>query len=488
MRSLPGIPGLFFLLTMIIFVIYPFSPSFFFRDGDSVWLIKTGLYIVDHGQLPRQDVIFGNVIPRDWVHYQWGFELLLGSAYKWAGLNGVVFFCSVLIAATILVICFWLFERGFQGPSVAFVGLVSFVALLVYASVRPFLITNLFTVLLLYLLEKRLLRDPQRLALIPLLFFVWANLHLGFVGGFLILTLFIGFKLPTVPGKERLVLLMTLGLSLLATMINPYGFHLYAYFFQLAQSSGMMEIIAELHSPNFHKFPFMLFHILFIVAALIYIHSDRRLTEIHYLFLLLGLGFGLYSLRHYYLFVFASAPVAAAFFERVTVRLPLVGDDQKKYLRRWEGKNASIVIITLLIGALVTQTGIYSFRFSEDRFPVQAVRFLKDHPLTGPIFTGGQWGSYLAWDSGHRALLDSRFDMYGDDYVKDYYAVYDFQKDWRPFFETHKVRRVLLPADSVLSRVLQADSGSHWEISYEDSQAILLQRQTPSQTPSGSGP
>ena len=470
----PGIPGVFFCLVVILFVIFSVSSSFFFRDGDSSWLIKTGLYIIDHGQLPRQDVIFENEISQDWVLYQWGFEVLLGVAYQWAGLNGVVFFSAILIAATVLLICYWLFEKGFHGPSVAFVGLVSFKALLLYASARPFLITNLFTILLLYLLEKPSLRHSQRLVLIPLLFLVWANLHIGFMGGLLILTLFIGFDLPKVPKQERHLHLMTLGLSLLATGVNPYGFGLHAYLLQLAQSPEMMNRISELKSINFHNNPFVLFHILFTIAALAYAGSDRRLTETHVVFLLMSLGFALYSIRHYYLFIFASAPVAAAFFERVTSQLPILGENSKNHLRRWKGDNALVVVITLLAAALVTQTGIQSFRFSENEFPIQAVQFLKARPSIGPIFTGGQWGSYLAWDSGHRALMDSRFDMYGDAYVKDYHEVYDLRKDWRPFFEKYNIRYALLPTDNPLSRALQTDRASRWEVLYQDPQAILL--------------
>jgi hypothetical protein len=474
----PGVPGSLFFLVMIIYVVYPLSPTVFLRDGDSSWLIKTGLYIIDHLQLPRQDVIFGNEIPRDWIHYQWGFKVLLGLAYKWAGLNGVVFCCAVLVAATVLLICYWLFETGFHGPSVVFVGLVSFRALLLYASARPFLITNLFTVLLLYLLGRPSPRRLERLILIPLLFLFWANFHLGFMGGLLILCLFIGFDFGKASQQERRLHLMTLGLSLLATGINPYGFGLHLYLYQLARSAEMMAGISELQSIDFHYRLFILVHILFIVAALVYVRSDGRLTEAHYLFLLIGLGMALYSLRHYYLFVFAGAPVAAVFFERVTADLPLLGRDHKRD-PLWYGKSVWLIIATLVVAGLVTQARLHSFRFSEEKFPVQAVEILKKLPPGGPTFTGGQWGSYLAWDSGgHRALIDSRFDMYGEAYFKAYEDVYNLKRDWRPFFETHRVQYVLLPADSVLPRVLRADRDIHWELLYEDSQAILLQKQS----------
>jgi hypothetical protein len=471
----PGIPGLLFCLIMVIFVIYPISQSFFLRDGDSSWLIKTGLYILDHTQLPREDFIFGNEIQQDWILYQWGFEVLVGLAYQWAGFNGAVFFCALMIASTILLVCYWLLDRGFHGPSVAFAGLVSFVALLLYSSVRPFIMTNLFTVLLLYLLEKASLRPSLRLILIPALFLLWSNLHLGFIIGFFILILFVGFDLPKSTKNERLFHLMTLGLSFLATGVNPYGFRLYAYLYQLTASPEMMASISELQSINFHHIPYLLFQILFIVAALVYVRSDHRLTEAHYLFIIISLGLALYALRNYYLFVLASAPLAAAFFERVTARLPVLGRDHRNH-PWWKGNPAWIIVVTLLVSGLVTQAGIHSFRFSEERFPVEAVKILKDYPPTGTTFTKGQWGSYLAWDpEGHRALIDSRFDMYGDVYFKTYHEVYNFRLDWRPFFDAHKVRYVLLPIDSVLSHVLQNDNETDWEILYQDSQAILFQ-------------
>jgi hypothetical protein len=472
----PGVPGILFCLTMVIFVIYPVTQSFFLRDGDSSWLIKTGLYILGHTQLPREDFIFGNEIQQDWILYQWGFEVLVGLAYQWAGFNGVVFFCALIIAATILLICYWLFDRGFHGPSVAFAALVSFVALLLYSAVRPFIMTNLFTVLLLYLLGKTSLRPSLRLILIPPLFLLWSNLHLGFTVGFFILILFIGFDLPKSTKKERLFHFMTLGLSFLATGVNPYGFGLYSYLFQLTQSPEMMASISELQSINFHHIPYLLFQILFIVAALVYVRSDHRLTETHYLFLLIGLGLALYSLRNYYLFVLASAPLAAAFFERVSATLPVLGRDHK-YHPWWKGNPAWIIVVTLLVSGLVTQAGIHSFRFSEKRFPVEAVKILKDYPPTGTTFTRGQWGSYLAWDpEGHRALIDSRFDMYGDVYFKTFHEVYDLRRDWRPFFAEYNVRYVLIPPESTLSRVLLNDHETDWEILYQDSQAILFQQ------------
>mgnify|MGYP007135461571 CR=1 FL=1 len=104
----------------------------------------------------------------------------------------------------------------------------------------------------------------QPFVLLPLLFLVWANLHIQFVYGLFVLVLLAAIRvvrallpnqgtsrLPPQEGLPLSQLLAITGLSTLAALVSPYSWQLYRVIFNYLRSSTLYRIIIELQALNF---------------------------------------------------------------------------------------------------------------------------------------------------------------------------------------------------------------------------------------------
>jgi hypothetical protein len=72
---------------------------------------------------------------------------------------------------------------------------------------------------------------------LPGLFILWANLHGGWILGFGILVVWSAFTLIDLRGSQARLLVAIVGLSALATLITPYGWHLWEFIAQTVRLS-----------------------------------------------------------------------------------------------------------------------------------------------------------------------------------------------------------------------------------------------------------
>src|ERR1700737_4068859 len=116
----------------------------------------------------------------------------------------------------------------------------------------------LFTIELALIFESRRRNTIGPLLWLPFLFLFWANLHIQFIYGLFVLLLFAAVILAraTLPEdwsaglqpEKDLPLFRVLGVaavSVLATLVGPYSWRLYAVIFNYVRSSAPYMIITE---------------------------------------------------------------------------------------------------------------------------------------------------------------------------------------------------------------------------------------------------
>ena len=59
-------------------------------DADVGWHIRTGEYILDHHQVPHQDLYSFSKPGAPWYAWEWLTDVIDGLLFRWAGLKGVV--------------------------------------------------------------------------------------------------------------------------------------------------------------------------------------------------------------------------------------------------------------------------------------------------------------------------------------------------------------------------------------------------------------
>ncbi|MEX1098340.1 MAG: hypothetical protein WED34_20005 [Planctomycetales bacterium] len=209
------------------------------RIDDSATLlhVKTGEYIAAHGWLPpASDVFSYTAADREWVNPSWLLDLLLAGIHAAAGPNGLSIF-QVVIAGALFGI---LVHLGRPGVSTWWGSVCAALALLAchpFLTAHPQIVTLLGLALVLLVLNRWRYGDAPRGVwwLVPI-FLLWANLDPWMYVGMLALLAYaagaeIGamFDSPGSSGIERrLPLWGAIGASLAATLVNPFGWKVWA--------------------------------------------------------------------------------------------------------------------------------------------------------------------------------------------------------------------------------------------------------------------
>ena len=139
---------------------------------------------------------------------------------------------------------------------------------------RPWLFT-----ILLFILELDILMQARRtgrvreLLWLPLIFALWANVHIEFVDGLMVLglawaeTLAAHWGLGTETRVRPAWMGGALAASALATLANPYGWRIYGVAYELATQGGALNKVSELQAIPFRDLPDFLILLLALASA-----------------------------------------------------------------------------------------------------------------------------------------------------------------------------------------------------------------------------
>jgi hypothetical protein len=346
---------------------------------------------------------------------------------------------------------------------------------------RPHLATLLFTVLFLVILESR---SSRWLWLLPPLTGLWANLHAGFVFGIVLVAVY-----ALEDGAWRRPRLLTALASIVASLANPYGWHLHAHIAHyMVVDSWQFDHVHEFLSPNFHAPLAVCFELMLglAIAAAAW-HAWRR--QIHYVVLTVATAhMALVSARHIPLFLMVTAtPVSVAITEwvrRAARRVPRASRPAQDFLglsaRIGAVENlarypvVSVLSIVVLAAVLGTPAASGKFRseFDPQVFPVRAIQYVRAPGAR--IFTSDQWGDYLIYRlyPAIHVFVDGRSDFYGAAHEQLCQDVWNVRYDWEKKLARFHVDTLLIPAQTPLAGALK--TSGRWRIDYDDGMAIVF--------------
>lgn len=475
-----------------IFAIYVFIYAVLFAsrplsDGDFWWHLKTGEYIVYHRVIPRTDFFSFTNYGKAWVAHEWLSEVLFYLIYSRFGFNTLIFIFAVLTA-----LAFWIALK--RSPAHVFIGgfaaLLGVWSVLPTVGVRPRAFSLLFASIYLAILG-RYARGEQTRALwwlVPLMA-VWVNLHGGFLIGLVLIVLtIVGIPLDAWVAREKVGLLwqrlskLTLVLlaSCFAACLNPQGWRIFLFPFEIFFSPIQQREVNDWLSPNFQQpelLPLALL-IVFTVAALAL--SPRRPKPSEILFFLTTLYATLKSNRHMAILALIAVPLLATYLQYFVDSLP-IGKILSKPSNQQLSKSQLFLILLLLVPLFVfvgrSRTTIYGSPKQEMvQVPLKGVEFLKQNNVVGNTFTDPNiWGGYLIWATpSNPVYIDGRIDMYGDQFVKEHLDIIRGRIDWRGPFERYKVDIAVLRNGSILAKELQ--HSPDWQLLYRDEMAVVFKR------------
>jgi len=480
----PELPAFLFLGLLV--GLLSIRQNFMLRDLDVCWLIRTGELIWQTGHLPETDVFSFTHQGQPWVLYQWGFEVYAGGLHRLAGLGGVIWGCALLIALTYALLLHFLLRLGINRYWC--MGLVALTMCInnFHWWCRPNTASVLAYVILITLLESYRCNPGRQIWVLPWLFLLWANVHLGFVLG-LIVVLVYGlwgwFAPEAFRGQGSLKdsrLLLVLPLCLLATCLNPYGPSLFAYLWQLSQATTMNSNIIELQSPDFHS-PFNLFFIVQIVLLLWWGDKHYCGRSLFLTLICFTLWMGLYSVRHLAYFSL-PATIHLAYCLRVRQGQVSPAPSSPASLRRGWGWAliGSLALFSWTI--LINQWHPGFYDFEDQQVPKGAVDYLA-REAQGPyphrvLCSEAQWDDYLIYRlyPRLRVFIDTRFDMYGEKFFQEYVSLLRKLKCDLEVFSPWQIEFLILKKDKHLAE--WPKPRNPWTLVYEDVQSLIYRHLT----------
>jgi len=508
-RLIPSIGG---VIGVFIFAIVLADGSRLLLDGDTGWHIRTGDYILENMEVPRVDIFSHRKYGAPWIAHEWLSDAIFAVVHRTAGLNGLVVFSAGVVAFTIVLLFRLLQSYRFNILTVTAVTVLAALASSAHWLARPHLFSLCLSVAWYSLLES-LQNEPQskKRYLFPFLMILWINLHGGFLFGFALLGIYgignlLGYILNQASERKfykiRIATLLRIGLLCFAgAHVNPYGFHLLSFPFEILGSTAQMNDIAEWRSPNFHRFTAYEFYLLLFIAACLATRQKFRSIEI--LLALFVTHSSLVSQRFIPFFAIIMAPllgrridalyevaistptrkwflnVIQERFRKSVENLQMLNDGSQHY-----GFIIGITVVAFLIaanGGNLFGEKILDFKFGGGNYPIAAIEFLKRNPLPGKMFNFYSYGGYLIYefypDPRYRVFVDGRATLDGDDYFVEFLKVNTAAREWKEILRVYGVNWIIYPADSWLSTlVLQ---GTDWKLIYADPNTNIFIRNIP---------
>jgi hypothetical protein len=501
-------------------------------DAGIGWHIRTGQMILATHAIPRVDpfsaTAFSATTGRAWFAWEWLYDVLVGWLDSAVGLNGVVLFTALVIAAVFAWTFRLLLRRGTNILLALLLVLLAASAAMIHFLARPHVVSWLFTVAWFWILdssETGCASDSKSFAtsesnrrrgwmlwLLPPLMLVWVNVHGGFVVGFALLAIYwcsaawqwlrpSGDRFDDILRKIRAgqllrVLTLTGILSGLATLVNPYGFQLHVHIYRYLTNRFLIDHINEFQSPNFHYVAQKCFAGLLLLTLVALAAKKREAGRVRVsqaLIILFAVYSGLYASRNIpvssLLLILVIAPWLSEAMDRFSFRrMGERGFSSPQSLQRMEAVEFSLrghlwpiamVLLTCWIAAHGGKLGakpLMDAHFDATRFPAAAVDYLTKEDVQGPLVSPDDWGGYLIYRLYPRVrmVIDDRHDFYGEQFLKSYLKMVNAEPGWQDFLQQSRAHCVVVPKDSALANLLEETAG--WKAIYSDEVATVFVR------------
>jgi hypothetical protein len=497
---MPSIADLIFVAVLAALLCTAFS-SKLLNDAGIGWHIRTGQQILATHSIPRTDPFSSSMSGQPWFAWEWLYDVIVGLLESKLGLNGIVWFTAVVIAAVFA----WLFRlsraRG-TNLTVAFVlTLLAISASMIHFLARPHVLSWLFALAWFWILDstERSSLSPRSgvrsawLWFLPLSMLLWVNLHGGFLLGFVLLAIFwlaalwtwlrakdirIEESFRKIAAGHRLRKLTLIGmLSIAASFVNPYGWTLHAHILSYLSNRFLMNHIEEFQSPNFHGLAPRCFLVLLLIAIATIAARDERLRLSEALVTLFAVYSGLYAARNIpvssILLVVIMAPrVCSATRPAFMQRMSAVDARARGHL--WPIVATLALLAIALNGGRFASNQVINAQFSPQRMPVEAVNYLKQAGVSSPVLSPDYWGGYLIYRlyPDTKVVIDDRHDFYGEAFLERYIRMIHLEPAWQDFLKEQRPAVLVLPNSAAVSQILRQTPD--WRPVYSDATAVVF--------------
>src|SRR5581483_4123244 len=503
---IPSVGDLLFLAILFLLSTGVLSQKLL-GDAGTGWHIRAGEQIITMHAVPRSDAFSVSTAGKPWYAWEWLYDAGIAVIHHWFGLNGIVVLTAFVIAVTFALTLPFSMRRGAGLPVALFLVLLAAAASTIHFLARPHVVTWLLLVIWFEVVDSsETSADPRRLYWLSFITLFWVNVHGGFLLGFVLCALFfLGKALEywRMPESRNNImqwmkaLATSSALSLLVTLVNPYGYNLHLHIYRYLTDRFLMNHVEEFQSPNFHGLAQQCFAALVLVTIATLAIATRKLRTSHLLIAVFAVYSGMYASRNLpassILLGLIIAPVLSTSIREFAERATLLRGTWRWFLsfshrmttmefrlrgHLWPMLGTALLCVICFNHGSAGSMQLLDAQFSGKRFPVQAVGYVEQHHPGMPIFAPDYWGGYLIYRlyPREKVFADDRHDLYGDAFLRRYLGVIHVVPGWQKVLGDWQVNLVVLPAESSQLNILQ---GTHqWQEKYGDETATGFRRIT----------
>lgn len=435
--------------------------------------------MLEHG-IPRHDIYSFTAPGVSWVSQSWLAELAYGLIDSTAGPLGIRV-AMAMTGAAIAAVGFRLaLNICMERVSAVLLAAVALGASISIWSPRPLLLGALAFLVLVWIVELPDSRLGRHAGIgIPVLMWLWANVHGSFVLGFVYLGLHLLGRWfdggPPWQGRER-VLARAAFVAVAVCAVNPYGLAMLRFPFELLGRGEVLRNVTEWRSPDFRTIQGMAFGAWLVVFIACVALGRNRLSRRDLAVAVPFLMLALWAQRNIAIAPLVTLPIVARAVAHSS-GLSFSDDPGERPVGKRGLVHWSVAFLVVLLVGSWTATAWREPDLDFRDYPAKAMQFLAAEDLLGRrMLTEDWWAGYviLEWWPRQKVFMDDRYEMYPLETISDYEEALHGGRTWRQVLDDHDVEIVVWQTQGTLSRLLEGDDD--WKVRYRDRTTVVYVR------------
>ncbi|MBI3774898.1 MAG: hypothetical protein HY273_04985 [Gammaproteobacteria bacterium] len=450
-------------------------------DPDTYWHLANGRAMVEQGRIVNEEIFSYTQAGTAFSNHEWLAQIVLYLSYQLGEWWGVIALRLVLALCVTLLVYATCRRLGTPAALACIASIIAVLCGLHRYSPRPELFSLIGVAWLgffIHSFQQHFISNRAAWTLPPLML-VWDWLHGAIFGVLILSALAVGENIKptllkwfpdsalfsTLSPERRRTLNISLLVTLIVMLLNPYGLLSYDIFFDFVHGNALVNIIAEFTSPSWQSYrPFWIF---LVIASTLVALNWRRVDLTWWLLLVPFTYLAMRYLRMIEIYCILAAPIVTALLTHA-MRSAVVNKIMLPGIRN--GMAAVAVIgITLYIGwsKFADNSAFTRFGIGTDTtyYPEGIVRMINDIGLSGRMYNTGHLGGYLAFylSPQNKIFQYNHHTVFGNTWrwVTDPHSLDVYDIDFAIISEEPELR--MFPAEQ-------------WAIVYKDKKVFLLLR------------
>lgn len=460
-----------FLLAAVIFSYAPRGIA----ESDIWWHLRNAKKIVVNRSIPNMDMYSWGAAGSPWLDHEWLSEIIYYFGFQVFGLHGILTVYFAVLVFIYLGVYYRCCHAGADRKDAIIATLGAICLGGVSFAPRMLLFGWLCMTALLVILD-RFEKNQKTVWLLPPLFCLWINLHGSWIFGMVVLAatvvsgLFVGEWGLVVTRRwtssQLRTLLLVVAASAAAIFLNPFGYRLVWYPFDMGlRQQSVLKYLDEWQPVDFSSWngKLALALIFCVITAALFSRRKWRLDAV------LLTSFALWSaLAHVRFLFFAGLVVVPLLAPYINLLGPFDPEKDKPLLN-------AVMICLIVAGMTVFFPSEASLRRTVSAtYPNAALNFMQQHGMTDKVFNEYKFGGYMEWYAPQiKPFIDGRADIFVyngafDDFIR--------ATSLRNTFETldkYSVRYVLYEPGQPFTYLLEHSPS--WHLVYSDNVAVIFE-------------